>query len=82
MFDTNHRTMWNPFWLRRAWLGAYAALFCVMALMTLALYIISVRKNGFEVSNTSTGSVYFWKYLPTASKYGATVYYLIAPAHV
>jgi hypothetical protein len=65
--DTAQRTMWNPLWLHRAWLGAYAMLFGSMFDTTLTLYIILVREKGLGTLDIMTGTVWFWKYCPTAS---------------
>lgn len=62
---------WNPFWLRRAWLGAYACLFSSLAAATLALYLISHRNNGLHALRIATETVYFWKYCPTAGTWTA-----------
>jgi hypothetical protein len=61
--------MWNPFWLRRVWLGAYAMLFGSMAIATLTLYIVSVREKGLGTLGIITSTVWFWKYCPTASMF-------------
>lgn len=64
--------MWNPFWLRRMWLGAYAVLFGMLAVATLTLYLISNRRNGLGVFNDTKETVYFWKFGPTAGMYKMT----------
>jgi hypothetical protein len=59
---------WNPFWLRKAWLVAYASLYFCLASAVLALFFSSIRSEGFASSRSVTGMAYFWKFLPTASK--------------
>jgi hypothetical protein len=75
-----NQVMWNPFWLRKMWLGAYAVLFFVLAVATLTLYLISSGRNGLKVSKNTTEMVYFWKFFPTASMYTTVTSYAFADA--
>lgn len=73
-----NEVMWNPFWLRKMWLGAYAVLFGLLAVATLTLYLISNGRNGLGVLKNTTEMVYFWKFCPTASMYTSVRSYAFA----
>lgn len=65
---TAERTIWNPFWLQKLWLVAFAAGFTIWAVVILALYFTSERLDGLGASRGTKGMTYFWKFLPTASE--------------
>ncbi|WYZ39792.1 hypothetical protein EsH8_IV_000133 [Colletotrichum jinshuiense] len=56
--------MWNPFWLRKSILFAFAACFLCMLLVTALLYHFSVKNHG--LSTQREANHYGWKYGPTA----------------
>lgn len=60
---------WNPRWLHRIWLMSFVALCSILAVTIVVLYYVSVRMDGLGTARGTTGMVYFWKFLPTASKY-------------
>jgi hypothetical protein len=59
---------WNPFWLRKSSLLAYAMLYFSLAGAVLALFFSSTRLEGLAASESTMRTAYFWKFLPTASK--------------
>lgn len=59
---------WNPFWLSRPWLIAYATLYFCLAGAVLALFFSATRSEGLATSKSTTEMAYFWKFLPTAGK--------------
>jgi hypothetical protein len=65
----SHHVVWNPRWLHRIWLIVFVALCGILAVTTMVLYYVSVRMDGLGAARGTTGMVYFWKFLPTASKY-------------
>ncbi|KAK3374276.1 hypothetical protein B0T24DRAFT_720802 [Lasiosphaeria ovina] len=58
------RPMWNPVWLHRATLLAFAAVFSGLALATGLLYHFSLANHGLSQQNAAYN--YSWKYGPTA----------------
>jgi hypothetical protein len=74
----DNEIMWNPFWLRRMWLGAYAVLFGILAVATLTLYLVSKGRHGLGVFKNTTETVYFWKFGPTAGMFKTTTSHLSA----
>jgi hypothetical protein len=63
----DHQEMWNPFWLKKVWLIAYATLFGTLAVAILALYFTSIRMNGLGASKGTKEMANLWKFCPTAS---------------
>jgi hypothetical protein len=60
--------LWDPFWLRKSSLLAYAILYFFLAGALLALFFTSTRLEGLAASRSTMRAAYFWKFLPTASK--------------
>lgn len=63
--------MWNPFWLRKSILFAFAACFLCMLLVTALLYHFSVKNHG--LSTQREANHYGWKYGPTAGEFASKV---------
>ncbi|TDZ33421.1 hypothetical protein C8035_v011871 [Colletotrichum spinosum] len=62
--DDSRPRMWNPIWLRKTVLAAFAACFVCMLLATALLYHFSLQNNGLGTQDEAHH--YAWKYGPTA----------------
>jgi hypothetical protein len=61
--------MWNPFWLQKSWLVAYASVFGALLTAVVALHLTSLHKNGLVSTGGTTVMIYVWRFLPTAGMF-------------